>query len=364
MANFRSMEAMFDAVPIRRGRVVHRFERELTDLPLTYEYKGEIRSLAEFLDETWTTGLVVLRDGKIVFEKYDRGNTETSKTISWSLAKSFVSALVGIAVNEGWIASIEQPVTDYVPLLRDTGYDGVSIKDALQMSSGVRFDEDYADFFSDINRMGRAIALNTSLDEFVSSLKRERTPGTYNQYVSMDTQVLGMVLRETTGQTVSSYLETKIWQKIGMEADASWLVDGRGMELAFGGLNCVLRDYARLGMLFMNKGVWNGEQIIPAEWVQASVTPGAPHLQPGDNPASDSVLGYGYQWWIPQDGDFLAIGIYNQFIYVHPRHRVVIAKSSAYPRYNEDGDEKELESIAVFRTIAEHVTRNTSMFQQ
>ena len=364
--NFRSMETMFEAVPIHRGRFVHKFERELADLPMTYQYKGETKDLVESLGETWTTGLIVLRAGKIVFEEYYRGNTEASRTISWSVAKSFVSALVGIAVNEGHITDIQEPVTDYVPFLHGTGYDGVPIKDVLQMSSGIRFNEDYGDFFSDINRMGRAIAFKTSLDDFVSSLKRERTPGTYNHYVSMDTQVLGMVLREATGQTLTSYLERKIWQKIGMESNAYWLTDSRGMELAFGGLNAVLRDYARFGMLYLNEGAWNGEQIIPREWVQESVTPDAPHLQPGDNPASSWVLGYGFQWWIPQEpeGDFLAIGIYNQFIYVHPKHKVVIAKSSAYPGYNLDGDEKEriheqiLESIAVFRAIARDLTRD------
>jgi len=352
--NFRSMEQMFATRRVHRGDLAHSFAREPRELPMHYHYKGQKKNVAGFLEETWTTGLVVVADEGIVFEEYYRGNTENSKTISWSVAKSFVSALVGIAVADGDIKSIQQPVTEYVPGLRGTGYDGVSVKNVLQMSSGVRFDEDYGDFFSDINRMGRAIAFNTSLDEFVASLTRERKPGTYNQYVSMDTQVLGMVLREATGRTLAENLENKIWQRIGAESDAYWLVDRDGMELAFGGFNAVLRDYARFGVLYLNDGRWADEQIVPADWVRASVRPDAPHLQPGNNPASNSVLGYGYQWWIPEqpDGDFLAIGIYNQFIYVSPRYGVVIAKSSAYPDYNRDGDEKELESIALFRTIA------------
>jgi len=355
--NFRSMEKMFDTSIVKRGNSVHIFERRPTDLPLTYEYKGETKNLMKFLNGTWTTGLVVLKDGKIAFEEYYLDNTAASKTISWSVAKSFVSSMIGIAIHEGRIDDIQQLVTEYVPNLKGTGYDGVRIKDVLQMSSGVRFNEDYKDFNSDINRMGRAIALNTSLDEFVSTIKNERPPGTYNHYVSMDTQVLGMVLRAATEQTLTSYLEKKIWQKIGMESDAFWIIDCNGMELAFGGLNAVLRDYARFGQLYLNEGAWKGEQVIPAEWVKESVTPDAPHLQPGKNSASSWVLGYGFQWWIPQkpEGEFLAIGIYNQFIYVHPRHKVVIAKSSAYPHYDQDGDEKELESIAVFRSIARKI---------
>ena len=144
-----------------------------------------------------------------------------------------------------------------------------------------------------------------------------------------------------------------------MESDAYWLLDSNGMELAFGGLNAVLRDYARFGLLYLNEGRWADEQIVPPTWIQASITPDAPHLQPGDNPASSGVLGYGYQWWIPQepDGDYLAIGIYNQFIYIYPRYGVVIAKSSAYPDYNRDGYEKGLESIAVFRTMASFLAK-------
>ena len=337
----------------------HQFERNLRDLPSTYVYKGQPKRISDFLAQTWTTGMVVLQDGAIVHENYYRGNTASSKVISWSVAKSFISALVGIAVDEGRIRDIHQPVTDYVPNLRGTGYDRVSIKDALQMSSGIRFNEDYASFGSDINRLGRAIALGDSLDEFVASLRRERMPGTFHHYVSMDTQVLGMVLRAATGETLASYLESRIWQKIGMESDAYWLIDRNGMELAFGGLNAVLRDYARVGQLYLNEGRWAGEQVVPWKWVRASVTPDAPHLQPG-NPNSSWVLGYGYQWWIPQqpDGDYLAIGVYNQFIYVYPEKGIVIAKSSAYPAYNADGQDKELETIAVFRAIARHLAPN------
>ena len=354
--NFRSMDSMFDTAQVRRGPVTNQFERNLQDLPTTYVYKGQTRKTSDFLEETWTTGIVVLMDGTIVFERYYRDNTAASKTISWSVAKSFVSALVGIAVEEGHIRDIHQPVTDYVPTLRGTGYDGVSIKNVLQMSSGIGFNEDYGDFFSDINRMGRAIAFNTPLDDFVASLRRERPPGTFHHYVSTDTQVLGMVLRAATGETLASYLESRIWQKIGMESDAYWLIDRNGMELAFGGLNAVLRDYARFGQLYLNEGKWAGKQVVPAEWIRASVTPDAPHLQPG-NPNSSWVLGYGYQLWIPQqpDGDYLAIGVYNQFIYVYPKKGIVIAKSSAYPAYNVDGPDRELETIAVFRAIARQV---------
>jgi CubicO group peptidase (beta-lactamase class C family) len=291
------------------------------------------------MKDTWTTGLIVIKDDKICFEEYYRGNTADTLHISWSVGKSFVSALVGIALDEGNIKSIDQSVSEIVPRLKGTGYDGVPLKDVLQMSSGVLFDEDYADFYSDINRMGRTIALGSSINEFAASLTSERKSGEFHHYVSMDTQVLGMVLQQTTGVSPAAYLEEKIWKKIGMQSDAKWLVDDYGMELVFGTLNVTLRDFARFGRLFLEKGRWNGVQVVPAQWVADSVTPDAPHLQPGENPHSNTRMGYGYQWWIPetrQGGDFLALGVHGQSIYVNPEKRVVIVKNSADPFYKSE----------------------------
>jgi CubicO group peptidase (beta-lactamase class C family) len=353
--NFRSGDKTFPSKIVHRGGPVFEFKRRPAALPETYMFKGKAKNLRQFLDHTGTTGMVVIKDDTILFEKYYRGNTEKSRTISWSVAKSFISALLGVAVKEGYIKDIKQPITDYVPKLKGSGYDGVPIKDIMNMSSGIRFNEDYADFFSDLMRMGRTIAFGTSLDDFVASLKNEKKPGTYRHYVSSDTQALGMLLRDSTKKNITSYLEGKIWKKIGMEADAYFLVDGDGMEMVFGGLNAVLRDYARFGVLFLNNGRWGNEQVIPAEWVKASITPDAPHLMPGSDPKThDWTLGYGYQWWIPEnpDGDFLAIGIYGEFIYIYPKYRVVIAKSSAYVDYNKDGDDMEIETIEMFRSIA------------
>ena len=362
--NFRSMGTVFDTRTVANGSLPHRFPVNLRSLPETYMYDGEIRRLTDFLEDTWTTGLVIVHEGEIVYEAYFLGNEQNSQVISWSLAKSVVSALVGVAVEEGFIRDINQPVTDYVPKLAGTGYDGVTIKNVLQMSSGIGFDENYADFFSDINRMGRTVALGTSLDRFVASLPPERPQGTYNHYVSMDTQVLGMVLREATGENLAAFTESRLWQPLGMAADAYWLIDRAGMEAAFGGLNAQLRDYARFGWLYLNEGRWGDEQVVPAHWVRASVTPDGPHLQPGDNPLSNTVLGYGYQWWIPAnpDGDFLGMGIAGQYLYVNPRYRLVIAKSSAYAHYRKDGFDKDLESIEVFRTITRHLSEPESLW--
>jgi CubicO group peptidase (beta-lactamase class C family) len=357
--NFRTAGDKFASRTIHHGPNVFTFKQDIKKLPEEYTFNGKKKSVSDFIDHTGTTGLIVVKDDIILFEKYYQGNTEASKAISWSVAKSFVSALFGIAVSEGSIKDINQPVTDYLPLLKNSGYNGVSIKNVLQMSSGIRFNEDYADFNSDINKMGRYFALNMPLADFVASLKAEKKPGTFHHYVSMDTQVLGMILREATGKTLSEYAEEKLWKPLGMESDAYWLIDGSGMEGAFGFLNVTLRDYARFGRLYLKKGNWNGKQIVPEAWVKASVTPDAPHLMPGKRPNASWVLGYGYQWWIPenQDGDYLAIGIYGQAIYVYPRYNIVIAKTSAYADYNKDGSDMEIESIEMFRAIARDLGR-------
>ncbi len=365
---FRSVDQLYPGTVIPRSTEPAPLSRgETIILPETYTISGETRDVQTFLDETDTTGLLIVDHDKVVFEDQYRGNVPTSQTISWSVGKSFVSALVGIAIDERHIGSVEEPITDYVPELTGTAYDGVRIKDVLQMSSGAQWNEDYSDPDSDINRFGRILALGGSLDEFMSTRPREYEPGTHNRYNSTDTQAIGMLLKRATGRTLSDYLSEKLWQPLGMEDDAYWVVDSEGMEMAFGTLNVTLRDYAKLGLLYLHDGHWNGSQIVPADWVTASVTPDAPHLQPGDNPQSESVLGYGYQWWVldGDEGEFSAIGIYNQFIYVNPTVDLVIVKTSASSDYGQTNDEssyRELETFELFRAIANSLkmTEDTS----
>lgn len=353
---FRSLDTIFPVRAIRRGGPVFTFARTPGSLPQTFAHDGRSYDVAAFLEEMDTTGLLVIKDDGVVFEQYYRGNTESTRWISWSMGKSLVSALVGIAIEQGHIDDVMDPVTKYARELKGSGYDGVALKHVLQMSSGVRWNEDYADRNSDINRLGRAFALGSPLNAFAATLVRELEPGTFNRYVSADTHVLGMLVTAATGRTLSSYLEENIWQRIGMEADAYWLLDDSGMEMAMGGLNATLRDYAKFGRLYLNGGAWEDEQVVPAEWVRASITPDAPHLEPGDNPASNTPFGYGYQWWIPTnpDGEFLAIGVFNQFIYVYPKERLVIAKTSAFRRYAQEKG-NEAVTIALFRAIASHL---------
>ena len=240
------------------------------ELPKTYVYDGTIKKTQQLLDDTDVTGLMVLKNDSVVFENYYRGNTQDSHTIAWSVTKSFVSALMGIAMEEGYIESEEQKVSDYLPELNGSAYQDVTIKNLLQMSSGVSWNEDYSDKNSDINRFGRTLAFGGSFESFVQTLSKDKKQGTYNRYNSSDTQVLGMIISKATGKTLSAYLQEKIWQPIGMENKAWWLIDDDGNEFAAAGLSASLRDYARFGLLFLHDGSWNGKQVLSKEWIKKS----------------------------------------------------------------------------------------------
>jgi CubicO group peptidase (beta-lactamase class C family) len=330
--NFRSFDSIWPVSVMEASTNKHIYPKGATiSLPESFDFNGQSYESTKYLKDSWTTGFLVIQNDSIVFEDYYLGNTESTRNISWSMAKSFISALMGIAIEEGYIASIEENIENYVPELIGSSYQGVRIKDVLQMSTGVKFNEDYGDFNSDINRWGRGFALGGSQDEFATTLEREVEPGTVNHYVSINTHVLGMIITRATGRTITDYMQEKLYTPLGMEYDGYWLLDGENMEMVLGGLNLTLRDYAKIGSLFLKMGNINSMQIVPKEWVESSVTPDGPHVQPGE------LLGYGYQWWIPKgdDGEYMAIGVYNQSIYVNPTTNTVIVKLSANPKFND-----------------------------
>jgi CubicO group peptidase (beta-lactamase class C family) len=361
--NFPRIKEIYPTTTLTAATTPFQFpEGETTTLPETYAFAGESRSVSDFLTLTDTSALVIIEDGKIRFEKYYLTGGRDVQWLSMSVAKSFISTLVGIALEEGHINSLDDPITQYVPELKGSGYDQVAIVDVLQMSSGAAWNEDYADPDSDVMRMGRIMAIGGSLDEFTATVKPEKPPGTYNRYNSADTQALGMLLSRATRQSITQYMQAKLWEPLGMEANAYWMVDDHQVEMAFGGLNATALDYAKIGELFRNEGNWQGEQIVSSDWVTAATRADKPHLLPGENPASDYPMGYGYQWWLMDgdEGEFSAIGVYNQFIYVNPSRDLVIVKLSAFSDYATTPDEngyREFETIALFRAIGDHLTQ-------
>ncbi|GAB3270366.1 serine hydrolase domain-containing protein [Parahaliea aestuarii] len=328
--NFRHMERFVPTSVMPPSSNPWRLGAADNSLSYSGDFLGEDTSLEDFIELSDTSALLVIKDGKVIYEQYRHGDSVDSLHTSFSVAKSFTSALLGIALAEGKIDSLDDPIRKYLPQLDSPTFDNVTIKHVLQMSSGVRFDETYTDPESDINRMTTLVPPMTYL-EYINTLDREHPPGTYNHYASINTQLLGILLVRVTGESLTEYMNSRLWQPLGMENRGLWTLDGEGQELAMGGLAASARDYAKLGLLYLNDGKRGDQRILPEGWVQASVTPNEPHLMPGENPASSSVSGYQYQWWTPRnwDGDYLARGIWGQNIYVHPGNRVVIVKLAA-----------------------------------
>ena len=329
---------------------------ENISLPKDFAHNGAIYNTHHFLDSSDTQGFLVIKNDTIQYENYWKGQQEDIQHISWSMSKSYISALFGIAIEEGHIKSIDQTIDEYLSQLKGSGYEGVKIKDVLQMSSGIGFDETYSDPESDIQQYWQGFVFGESQDVFASRLTNERPAGTYNKYVSMDTHVLGMILVKATGKSLTKYLQEKLWKPLGAEFNAYWIADATGMEMALGGLNACLRDYAKIGRMYLNKGNWNGKQIIPADWFEASTSSTEEHLQPDSENSSDRGIGYGYQWWIldGHEGEFLAMGVFNQYIYINPTTNTIIVKNSANKNYYEKNNPyaSTMTHIELFRNIA------------
>ncbi len=347
--NFSHMDEIFLTRPVKRSGEIYQFASRPSDLPGNFTYRDEMVATDEFLSRRATTALIVIKDDKINFEQYYQDTGENDLRISWSMAKSFTVTLFGIAVHDGLI-DIDAPVEQYLPEMTGSGYEGVPVRDVLQMSSGVLWNEDYGDFYSDINRMGRILAVGGSLDEFTATLVKEKPPGQEFHYVSMDTHIISMIVRRVTGKSLIDLAEDHIWSKIGMESDAYWITDSKGVAFALGGLNMRSRDYARFGRLYLHQGNWNGQQIVPAAWIRAATSPASAHNRPGKN-----KFGYGFQWWLAPDarpGEFFAVGVYGQYIYINQPENIVIVKNSADRDFmNARGSM--LESITFFRAITD-----------
>ena len=324
--NFSNMDAAFLHVELSRG-----------DGPASPLPAGTALTMPAAYDAWVTdrsvTSVLVLQNGAIVHEAYYQGTEPGDRRISWSMAKSYLSALFGVLVDEGAIASLDDPVTDYAPMLRGGAYDGATIRNVLQMSSGVLFDEDYLDYDSDINRMGRVLALGGKMDDFAAGLtERFVDAGAEWKYTSIDTHVVGMVARGATGRSVPDLMTEKLVQPLGLEQSPLYLTDGVGVAFVLGGLNITTRDYARFGQMVLQDGQWQGQQVVPADWVAASTVPSA-RTEAGR-------IGYGYQWWIPvgaRPGVVMGRGIYGQYLYIDDQAQMVIVVTAADRQFRDEG---------------------------
>ena len=347
---FREAKDVFEYRDVRRAGDVWTLPRgDALSLP-AIESGGETRDYARFAEDTFTNALLVLKDGRIVFEDYRNRMTPETRHVAFSMSKTITAMLVGIALERGEIASLDDPVERYVPQLAGTGYDGVTIRQILQMRSGVDYEERY-DFGDNPSFAGRlheqAIVLNRM--RFAAGAletRRANPPGSTFNYSTLDTMVLGWMLEEATGETLEAQTEQRLWQPLGAEADAFWLADGppgAGRALNGMGFSATLRDFGRLGQLLLGDGMRGATRILPEGWV-AQMTA----MQPTGAPRS----GYGFQTWQIDDepGAFAAVGLAGQFIYVHPESRTVIVKLSYYPP--AEPEHVMPATLAMFRAIA------------
>ena len=354
--NFRSMDQVFPSKIIRCATQPYIFQESFCDLNTSYQFQGETRTIVDFLQRTGNTGILILRDDLIIYEKYSQGYTKFDKKTSWSVAKGFISALIGIALNEGYIQNLDDPITKYMPELKESGYNNVPIKHILQMSSGIKFSEAYKDKNSDIQQLLYKLFLYMQpIEKVILNYPSKFPSGDYFEYVSLNTQILGLLLRRVTEQDLVSYLEKKLWQPMGAESDAYWLTDNYGTEVTFCGMNCTLRDYAKFGLVYLHNGYFNGQQIIPKGWVKESTIPDSSHLQPGTTDERYLKWGYQHHWWIPEGskGDYCATGAWGQYIYINPEKNFVVVKTGSSNSILKTIDD--VETVALFRAIADEL---------
>ena len=266
------------------------------------------------MDEHKSLGFMVIRNDTILYEWYKEGFDRTSTFTSFSLVKSLVSLMTGIAVEEGKL-KVDDPIGKYLPEIKDSAVRGVKVEDLLNMASGIKFKESYFNPFASIARLyyGRKIP------KYIKNLKLENKPGTKFSYSSMDTQLLSMVLSKATGMSVSEYMEKKLWSQMDMEFDASWNLDSKksDTEKGFSNLNARMVDFAKFGKLMMNNGKWGSKQLVPETWLDRCKT------------GSDLYKGYSYQWWITnwtKDKDYVAQGILGQYLYVNETRNTIVLR--------------------------------------
>lgn len=330
----------------------------IAPLDVRYEWNGQTRSLDDFMADANTIGLVVLRDGVRIAERYGHGASEDTRFTSWSVAKSFVATLIAMAIEEGRIDSLDDRAARYAPAFEGTAYGETSLRHLLMMSAGVDFVEDYADGpESDIRPFFfNTFIMRRSPDEMAGEIVRNRAPGRDLHYVSPNSHVLSAVVREVYGDTLADIVEEKIWTRLGMTSDASWLtnIDGaRGIELGYCCLQATTRDYARFGQFYLQDGTWEGERMVPEDWVATATRPNAPFQEPGPQ-ARYAPRGYGLHFWIPPEpqGEYFMAGVYGQYVWVDERRGVVIAMNAGDPEWGG----REEEAFALMRAIAETVS--------
>jgi CubicO group peptidase (beta-lactamase class C family) len=344
----RTAELMFDTSRVEAGRRAAPLLVESHALDFSYEHEGQRIAARDFAERTFTDALLILKGGSIVHEAYLNRATATTHFMSYSMAKTLNSILAGVALADGSLASVNDPVTRYMPELRGSAYDGLTVKHLLQMRTGVAWDDNF--FVPGPARDAHVAAFVNNEQRHVSaasSMQRDKPAGQAFNYNSIEAELVAEIVSRATGRGVSQYLSERVWQPAGMESYGFYVLDGPpgiGKEFTAGGFNAVLRDYGRIGLMMLNGGKANGRQIVPEPWVRESTTPG-----PG---SAGEGRGYAYLWWtIDGTSAYTMLGGEGQFVYVDPPSRTVVVKLSHVP-VGADGTRATAETFAFLAAAA------------
>lgn len=324
ITNFKHLDRFFPVRTVPRGAAVLELPNDDPIDPIV-PLEGRRLTVDQLMDEYRVTGVIALHRGRIVLERYAHGRTAQDRWFSASVAKTVTSTLIGAAIRDGLIGSIDDPITRYVPELKSSpAFDGVTLRHLITMSSGLRFNENVNDPTSDmaLTDGGAAIDGRPPIVSYAMKLARAHPPGAVEDYQTINTDLIGIALsRVLKGRSVSDYLSEKIWRPAGMEADGNWMLDKTGIERGGCCISATLRDYARFGLFIAKGDLGPAGTVLPAGWIEKARTPVWPF--------SDSGSGYGWGWWVRQDGGYEAVGAYGQSVTIYPKDDVVIAVNAA-----------------------------------
>ena len=346
---FRNIDRLFPTRTVPRGNSVLELPQSTTPLQnFGFVTNSKTYDLYDVLALNRVSGLLIIKDGEIHFEEYLLGNDRDTRWMSMSVVKSMTAMLIGAAIQDGDISSIDDPIVNYLPRFKDTAYDGVTVRHLLQMSSGVAWNETYTDPTSDRRRMLEAQIGQQpgAILDLMAALPRAAAPGTRWNYSTGETHVAGALVQAASGKSVADYLSEKIWSKAGMQADANWWLESPdGLEVGGSGLSATLRDYARFGLFLLNDGVADGERVLPKGWMSVA---GSPQVVGGKKTE------YGYMLWPLHDNSYAAVGIFGQFVFVDPDRNLVVAMWSAQPKPT---DRHGVDEYVFLKAVSEHFDR-------
>ena len=323
---YKNIEGTYAVRVAQRGAKVHPLPTAARQIDPKVTWNGKTyEDIGAFMNDARMSGILILKDGQIVFERYALGRRSEDRWTSFSVGKSVTSILLGAAIQDGYIKSLDEPVTKYIPQLKGSGYDGVNIRQLITMTSGVKWNEDYTDMNSDV-AASSAWPGEPGMNPLVSYMRRlprEAQPGTKFVYKTGETDMAGILVANAVGKGLAQYMSEKLWKPFGMERDAIWMVDRGSMERGGCCISMTLRDYGRVGLFMLEGGRAGGKQIVPTWYVEEATRN---ELKP---PAEGD---YGYFWWVRGGDGYSAQGIFGQQIRIAPKDKLIVAINAAYPK--------------------------------